>query len=168
MNTGEFSVYQFFEDDTSECVRRGVDAEEAVNAAHHYCNSVGARLGFTKRVIITDAGDFTNFEWRNGEGVVYPPAHIKQEKPETLAGVPASFSFNLAKPLKGFRIMATHLTIWQAFAVPVCLALAAGGCITLGVILGELARLYIRGAYHRALRRYESAQADLRAAWSAD
>lgn len=68
---GEFSVCQFFEDGSSEYVRRFVSAEEAVEAAHHYCNSVGAKLGFTKRVIITDGGDFTNFEWQYGKGVTF-------------------------------------------------------------------------------------------------
>lgn len=71
--TGEFSVWQFFADDTSERVRHSVDAEEAVSAAHHYTTSVGARLGFTKRVIIVDGGDFTTFEWKAGQGVVFPP-----------------------------------------------------------------------------------------------
>ncbi len=69
----EFSVYQFFPDETSERVRSFVTAEEAVKAAHHYCTSVGARLGTTVRVIITDGGDFTCFEWLHGKGVVFPP-----------------------------------------------------------------------------------------------
>jgi hypothetical protein len=73
MSAGEFSVYQFFPDGSWERVRQGVDAEEAVTAAKHYCNSVAAKLGITRRVIITDGGDFTNFEWKHGEGVVYPP-----------------------------------------------------------------------------------------------
>ena len=73
MNVGEFSVFQFFPDDTYERVREFVDAKEAVDAAHHYCNSVGAKLGTTKRVIITDSGDFTCFEWIYGKGVVFPP-----------------------------------------------------------------------------------------------
>lgn len=67
-----FSVYQFFQDGTHEKVRSRVPAEEAVNAAKHYCNSVGAKLGFTNRVIITDGGDNIAFEWRYGEGVVFP------------------------------------------------------------------------------------------------
>ena len=71
--TGEFSVCQLFEDDTYEYVRRYVSAEEAVKAAHHYCHSVGARLGTTRRVIITDGGDCCNFEWQFGKGVVFPP-----------------------------------------------------------------------------------------------
>jgi hypothetical protein len=68
-----FNVVQFFEDDTYEYVRRGVTDEEAVLAAKHYCTSVGARMGFVKRVIITDMLDNTNFEWVYGKGVVFPP-----------------------------------------------------------------------------------------------
>ena len=67
----KFSVVQFFEDDSYEYVRTGVGAEEAVKAAHHYCHSVGATLGITKRVIITDDGDNIAFEWKHGEGVTF-------------------------------------------------------------------------------------------------
>jgi hypothetical protein len=73
----EFSVYQFFENDDYERVREFVSAEEAVQAAMHYTSSVGAKLGVVKRVIITDGGDCTCFEWLFGQGVVYPP---KEEK----------------------------------------------------------------------------------------
>jgi hypothetical protein len=73
-----FNVCQFFEDDSYEYVRTNVPAEEAVKAAHHYCNSVGAKLGMTRRVIITDMGDCTNFEWKYGEGVTYPPREDPQ------------------------------------------------------------------------------------------
>jgi hypothetical protein len=73
MGANEFSVCQFFEDGTSEYVRRLVSAEEAVQAAKHYTESVGARLGMTRRVIITDGGDCTAFEWKFGEGVTFPP-----------------------------------------------------------------------------------------------
>lgn len=69
--TERFSVYQFFEDGSSEMVRSGVDAEEAVKAAHHYCHSVAARIGVTTRVIIVDSDDCVNFEWKYGEGVVF-------------------------------------------------------------------------------------------------
>jgi hypothetical protein len=68
----EFSVCQFFWDDTYEYVNRFVGPEEAVNAAHSLCHSVGARIGTTRRVIITDGGDLTVFEWKHGEGVVFP------------------------------------------------------------------------------------------------
>jgi hypothetical protein len=69
----EFSVVQFFADETHEYVRRWVGAEEAVTVAKHYTESVGAQIGTTRRVIVTDGGDCCCFEWRFGEGVTYPP-----------------------------------------------------------------------------------------------
>lgn len=74
MSTEElFSVYQFFRDGTHEKVREDVGAEEAVKAAHHYSRNVAAAMGMTRRVIITDSGDSTVFEWKYGEGVTFPP-----------------------------------------------------------------------------------------------
>lgn len=67
----QFSVYQFFEDETQEKVREFVGAEEAVRAARHYTTSVAARIGVTVRVIITDGGDHTVFEWQYGKGIVF-------------------------------------------------------------------------------------------------
>jgi hypothetical protein len=75
---GEFSVCQFFEDGSYEYVRRNVGPQEAVETAKRYSESVGAQIGTTRRVIITDADDFTNFEWKYGEGVTYPPHDGKQ------------------------------------------------------------------------------------------
>lgn len=68
-----FNVCQFFKDGTYEYVRKNVTAEEAMKAFAHYTNSVGAKLGFTKRVIVTDGGDCINAEWKLGEGYTYPP-----------------------------------------------------------------------------------------------
>lgn len=68
----EFSVCQFFEDKSYEYVRRYVSAEEAVKAFKHYTTCVGAQIGTTKRVIITDGGDCTNMEWKFGEGITFP------------------------------------------------------------------------------------------------
>lgn len=73
MSKEEFSVCQFFENGSYEYVRRCVGGEEAVRAFGHYCTSVGARLGTTVRVIVTDGGDCTNMEWKREEGVTYPP-----------------------------------------------------------------------------------------------
>lgn len=73
MSKGEFSVYQFFSDEQYERVREFVDVKEAMEAAAHYCVSVAAKMGMTKRVIITDGGDCCVFEWKYGEGVVFPP-----------------------------------------------------------------------------------------------
>jgi hypothetical protein len=69
-----YSVCQFFPDGSYEYVRRHVLAGEAVSAFRHYTNSVGARMGFTVRVIITDGLDNTNAEWVYGKGLVFPAA----------------------------------------------------------------------------------------------
>ncbi len=69
----KFSVCQFLEDGSYEYVRRDILVEEALEVAKSYCNNVSAKLGLTKRVIITDSGDCTVFEWKSGEGVVFPP-----------------------------------------------------------------------------------------------
>ena len=68
----EFSVYQFFKDDQSECVKQFVGPQEATECAAQLIRSVGARMGITQRVIITDGGDCTNFMWEHVKGVVYP------------------------------------------------------------------------------------------------
>lgn len=73
MTEGEFSVCQWFDNGDYEYTRRAVAAEEAMKAFAHYTHSVAARLGMTRKVIITDGGDCINAEWRYGEGVVYPP-----------------------------------------------------------------------------------------------
>ena len=70
---GEFSVTQFFSDDTCEIVLTNVDAGEALTRAGQLSRSVGGQIGTTKRIILTDAGDFTVFEWLFGKGVVFPP-----------------------------------------------------------------------------------------------
>lgn len=73
MSDNQYSVYQFFEDGTYEKVREFVSAEEASKAAGHYCTSVAVKMGLVKRVIITDGGDSTCFEWIAGQGIIYPP-----------------------------------------------------------------------------------------------
>lgn len=73
---GEFSVYQFFPNGTWEPVRQWVSAREAVETFSVYTTSVGAMIGTTVRVIITDGGDFTNAEWIFGEGYTYPPEAV--------------------------------------------------------------------------------------------
>lgn len=73
----EFSVVQFFKDGTHEYVRRFVSAEEATEAAGHYCTSVAAQMGAVERVIITDGGDCCCFEWIWDKGIVFPPKETK-------------------------------------------------------------------------------------------
>lgn len=71
MSENEFSVVQFFEDESYEYVRRWCGPKEAAEIAHLYCTNVAAQYGITKRVIITDGGDCINFEWKFGEGVTF-------------------------------------------------------------------------------------------------
>lgn len=76
--SGEFSVWQFFADEVHEPLLRFVDGRTAVERARHATLSVGARIGTVRRVIITDGGDHTVFEWRFGEGVTFPPLEQRQ------------------------------------------------------------------------------------------
>lgn len=76
---GEFSVHQFFPDGSSECLRQFVGPEEAVLTARDYTRRPAALIGIIARVIITDGGDNCVFEWRYGEGVVFPPADNLKE-----------------------------------------------------------------------------------------
>lgn len=83
MSEGQFSVYQFFPDDNHERVCSFVDGETAVRTAIRLTGSLGAKLGMTRRVIITDALDCTCFEWVHGKGVTYPsPLDPPSPQPE--------------------------------------------------------------------------------------
>jgi len=75
---GEFSVCQFFIDDTHEYTRRFVSAEEAVQAFSHYTQSVAVKMGLVKRVIITDGGDCITMEWQAGKGPTFPPEAVSK------------------------------------------------------------------------------------------
>lgn len=77
-SANEFSVCQFFADDSYEYLGRYLSDENAVRMAVQAARSVGAKLGTTKRVIITDGGDCINWEWKHGEGIVYPPELVRQ------------------------------------------------------------------------------------------
>lgn len=84
---GEFSVYQFFPDEPGEIpdsnyerVKQFVGGDEAGKCAEFLCTNVAARMGLTRRVIITDGGDCINFEWKYGEGMTFP-------KPEDWTGI---------------------------------------------------------------------------------
>jgi hypothetical protein len=72
MSRGEYSVVQFFPDGQYEKYVEFVDAATALNRAIALTNSVGGRLGTTWRVIITDGGDSIAWEWKFGQGVVFP------------------------------------------------------------------------------------------------
>jgi hypothetical protein len=68
----EFSVYQYFVNGQYEKVREYVELNEAMKAAEHYSNNVAVKMGITARVIVTDGGDCIVWEWKQGEGIVWP------------------------------------------------------------------------------------------------
>lgn len=79
----QYNVVQFFKDGTHEYVRRAVPALEAVQATQHYTQSVGARMGTTVRVIITDMLDQTCFEWQDGK-ITFPTQQMMDEVSDKL------------------------------------------------------------------------------------
>lgn len=71
----KFHVHQFFQDGTNEQVtQEPLGAEAAVLKAKALTQSVAARTGLVERVMITDPDDYCVFDWRYGQGVVFPPA----------------------------------------------------------------------------------------------
>jgi len=63
----EFSVYQFFPVG-QERTKEFVSPEEAVAEFIRLTRTLGAKIGTTKRVIITDGGDCLCAEWLFGKG----------------------------------------------------------------------------------------------------
>jgi hypothetical protein len=64
----EFSVVEFYDDDSHAYVARQLDARDAVYLAKHCTRRL--HDGVT-RIIITDGGDDTVFEWQRGKGVTF-------------------------------------------------------------------------------------------------
>jgi hypothetical protein len=69
---GEFSVAQFFHSGGHELVAAEVGAEEAMRRVVSLINSIGGKIGTTRRVIIMDGLGLITFEWVFGEGVIFP------------------------------------------------------------------------------------------------
>jgi hypothetical protein len=69
--SGEFSVAEFYSDGTHKYVVRHVVGVNAVMCARLCIDSAASNV---ERIIITDGGDDTNFEWKRGEGVTFPKA----------------------------------------------------------------------------------------------
>lgn len=80
MADGEFSVCQFFMDDSYDYDVRYVDSETAMQSFKDRISSVGAQVGTTRRVIITDGGDCINAEWEFGKGLTFPTAEAHNEQ----------------------------------------------------------------------------------------
>ena len=76
--TDTFSVVQYFPGDTHDVIASGLDAKAAVELAKDYSERPAAKVGIIQRITIIDNGDCTVFEWRNGEGVVYPTVDMRR------------------------------------------------------------------------------------------
>jgi hypothetical protein len=71
---GEFSVVEFYDDGFHAYVERWLDAKSAVMLAKR-CTDRAMVTGHIAKVVITDGGDNTCFEWQYGKGVTFPGAH---------------------------------------------------------------------------------------------
>ena len=84
---GEFSLYWYGIDGVQIEELRFVSAERAVKQAFaliHPSRPI-QRIGWMTRLIITDGGDCTTFEWIKGKGIVFPKG---LQKPESGSGTP--------------------------------------------------------------------------------
>ena len=69
----EFSVYVFRPDGVYSRELSFVSAERAVAWARWLAEAADRGVGAVAKILITDGGDHTVFDWRFGEGVVFPP-----------------------------------------------------------------------------------------------
>lgn len=69
---GEFSVWWWDADGGQHEELRFVSPEAAIRRAGSLIHGPSSILGLIQRVIITDGGDCTNFEWVKGKGIIFP------------------------------------------------------------------------------------------------
>jgi hypothetical protein len=72
----QFSVFTFDVTGHSSRELSFASAERAVTWARWLTEERAARFGEIVRIIIVDGGDCLCFEWRFGEGVVFPPRSV--------------------------------------------------------------------------------------------
>jgi hypothetical protein len=76
LDTDTFRVVIYFPDGFWTEEGRDLSAEEAVKLAKRITQRPAVALGIIARVIITDPDDYCVFDWRNGQGVVFPPREV--------------------------------------------------------------------------------------------
>jgi hypothetical protein len=74
VSRNEFSVVEFYDDGFHKYVDRWMDAHDAVHLARELIDRSDDHV---VRIIITDGGDFTVFEWKQDLGVTFPPKEAK-------------------------------------------------------------------------------------------
>jgi hypothetical protein len=73
----EFTVHQFYADECCERVLELVDRATAMAHATRLIGSVGALLGTTVRVVVTDSAEETVFDWKSSEGMICQPTEAR-------------------------------------------------------------------------------------------
>ena len=68
----EFSVVEFGDDDKHAYIERAMKGRDAVELAAKCCRRSAHPDSGVHRVIITDGGDNTVFEWKRGVGITFP------------------------------------------------------------------------------------------------
>lgn len=69
----DFHVYQFYVGGLHErATLEPVGEHHAVKRAAELTQTLGARIGSTCRILITDRDDYVVWEWRYGEGLILP------------------------------------------------------------------------------------------------
>jgi len=76
----EFSVYWWDRDGGQHEELRFVDGERAVSACRRLTHGPASVLGFVERVIITDGGDCTAFEWNKTHGLIWPTPNKEHQQ----------------------------------------------------------------------------------------
>ena len=71
-----FNTVQFFPDGTHEYIIRAVPCAAAMERACAYIARPAATIGLIQRIIVTDAGDCTCFEWRFEKGITFPDGEV--------------------------------------------------------------------------------------------
>ena len=72
-----FNVVLIFANETHHYEARNLMAEAAVKLAYEVSKRPAALVGIIGKILITDGGDFTVFEWQFGKGVTFPPLPSK-------------------------------------------------------------------------------------------
>ena len=67
-----FNVVWFDPNEFYEYVGRNLEGLEAIKLAKSYTERPAALIGGIARVIVTDSGDITVFEWKHGIGITFP------------------------------------------------------------------------------------------------
>jgi len=71
-----FNTVQFFPDGSHEYIARAVPIAQAMEKACSFIKRPAAMIGLIQRVIVTDMGDCTCFEWTFGKGITFPDGEI--------------------------------------------------------------------------------------------